>query len=88
MYERIDKKMNHEYTLPRESFVELMVYDILGKKVATIENDMKQAGKHHIEFDSSELQSGTYVYKLSTADFCDVKKMMVLKWERLRLRRR
>ncbi len=57
----------------------LKVYDILGKEVATLVNEEKQAGNYEVNFDAALLSSGTYFYRLSAENFSEVKKMILLK---------
>ena len=57
---------NISFTLPVASEVTLEVFDMLGQKVATLEKGKKQAGKHSISFDASNLSSGVYMYRLQT----------------------
>ena len=67
------------YTIPNESQVSLVVYDIMGKEVTSLVNGKQSAGKHTVQFDASSLASGTYFYKLSADHFNSVKKMILLK---------
>ncbi len=67
------------YQLAINSFVTLKVYDLTGKEVASLVNEVKDAGYYSVQFDAKNLSSGTYFYKLSTDKFSDVKKMVVLK---------
>jgi len=67
------------YTIPNESQVSLVVYDIMGNEVTSLVNGKQSAGKHTVQFDASSLASGTYFYKLSADDFNSVKKMVLLK---------
>jgi hypothetical protein len=57
----------------------LKVYDLAGKEVASLVNEVKDAGYYSVTFDAKNLSSGTYFYKLSTDKFSDVKKMVVHK---------
>ncbi len=57
----------------------LVVYDILGRKVKTLVNEVKAPGTYEIEFDASQFASGVYFYRLTSGDFVQTKKMMVLK---------
>ncbi|MEO8233644.1 MAG: T9SS type A sorting domain-containing protein, partial [Ignavibacteriota bacterium] len=57
----------------------LKVYDIMGKEVATLVNEYKQAGNYEIEFDGTALASGVYFYKLSVNNFVSIKKMILLR---------
>ena len=68
-----------EFQLPTESFVTLKVYNILGVEIATLVNEQKPAGVHKINFDASGLTSGLYIYKISTGNFDQTRKMMLLK---------
>ncbi len=70
------------YTLKKESFVSLKVYDTSGKVVQTLVNSYKQAGDHIVSFDASKLSnlsSGIYFYKLKTDNFEDTRKMTLIK---------
>ena len=67
------------YALPKAGNVALRVYDILGKKVATLVNDYKQTGRYTVKFDASKLSSGMYIYKLVSEKYSAVKKMILVK---------
>ncbi len=67
------------FDMPVQGNVELKVYDILGKEVASLVSGNLNAGTHHIPFDASSLASGIYIYKLTTGDFTDSKKMVLIK---------
>jgi len=68
-----------KFELPKQSYVKLTVFDILGREITTLVNSMKSAGTYIVDFDGSSLSSGIYYYRLETKDFTDVKKMMLLK---------
>ena len=59
--------------------VKLTVTDILGRQIAVLVNEYKPAGNYSVNFDATNIPSGVYFYKLETADFKAVKKMVVLK---------
>lgn len=67
------------FTIPYEGFVKLKVYDLLGREVAELANDIKPGGKHSIIFDASLLPSGVYFYKLSFGNYISVKKLSIIK---------
>lgn len=67
------------YALPKSGLVTLKVYDILGKEVATLVNEVKNVGNYSVDFNASSFTSGVYFYKLETNGFSDVKKMMLIK---------
>ena len=53
------------YELRIRNFVVLKVYDIEGKEVATLVNDIMPAGMHAVEFNAEGLSSGVYIYSLN-----------------------
>ena len=59
--------------------VELKVYDILGREVATLVNQEQNPGQYQVTFNAGNLASGTYFYRLRAGDFVRVKKMLLLK---------
>jgi hypothetical protein len=65
--------------------VQLKVYDILGREVATLVNEEKQAGYYEVSFDARNISngggyaSGVYFYRIITKDFIKTMKMMVIK---------
>lgn len=69
------------YKIKSAGFVNLKVFDLLGKQVATLVNGMQVAGSYTVDFNSSEfsLPSEIYFYKLQTEDFTDTKKMILVK---------
>lgn len=67
------------YELAQTTDVRLVVYDILGRRVATLVNEVQNAGLHTVNFDMSRYASGTYIYRLEAGDFVSVKKMMLIK---------
>lgn len=67
------------YSLAKDEFVKIKVYDILGKEVAVLVNKNQKAGKYSVDFDAASLSSGLYLYKIEAGDFTDVKKMTLVK---------
>ncbi|MEO1148637.1 MAG: BspA family leucine-rich repeat surface protein, partial [Cyanobacteria bacterium J06638_22] len=69
-----------KYALPGRSDVRLEVFDIIGRKVATLVNGEPQsAGRYEVRFDSSALASGMYLYRLETGNKILIRKMMLIK---------
>ena len=68
-----------KYQLPRMSYVTLQIYDILGRKVSTLVNEIKQAGYYSVAFDAASLSSGFYFYKITANTFTQTKQMMLIK---------
>ena len=67
------------FALPKAGDVSLVVYDILGRKVAELINGNLAAGYHTINFNASNYASGVYFYRLQAGNFVSVKKLMLLK---------
>ncbi len=59
--------------------VSLELYDVLGTKVATVVNQTEKPGKHTVVFNSSDLSSGIYFYKITTEKYSNIKKMILIK---------
>jgi hypothetical protein len=59
--------------------VRLIIYDILGREVAVLVNEQLRAGTYEVDFDGANYPSGAYFYKLTTADFSDSRRMMLIK---------
>lgn len=67
------------FDLPRESSVKLKIFDMLGREIAVILDEVKPAGRHNVEFHPGNLSSGIYLYRLDTGDRIFTKKMTLLK---------
>ncbi len=73
------------YTIPKNGFVQLKVYDILGKEVATLVNKEQSSGKHIVEFNAlsalggQTLTSGIYFYRMQSGNFVETKQFILLK---------
>lgn len=57
----------------------LKIYDVLGNEVATLVNEEKSPGKYKIQYDAVDLPSGVYFYQLTTEEFIQTKKMLLIK---------
>ncbi len=70
-----------EFSLKRESFVTLKVYDILGSEITTILNKVENAGVHDVRFFAGRLNltSGIYFYRLQAGSFSQTKKMTIIR---------
>lgn len=67
------------FDLPNTSNVNLVVYDVLGQEVVTLVDGVKSAGRHSVQFDGTNLNSGMYFYQLKTSDQIITKKMLLAK---------
>ncbi len=68
-----------DYQLPEYSKVELSVFDMLGRKVATLVDAQVQAGYHQVTFDAGSLASGMYLYRLAANGKVFTKKLTLIK---------
>ncbi len=67
------------YSVPADGFVNIVVYNVLGEKVANLVNTNVKAGIYDISFDATNIASGMYIYRMESGDFVSIKKMMILK---------
>jgi hypothetical protein len=68
-----------KYQMPENGFVTIKVYDMLGNEVATLVNEIQEAGNHSVEFDAATVSSGIYFYIMQAGNFTQTKKMTLLK---------
>ena len=68
-----------KFDIPKSSDITLKVFDITGRVVSTLVNKTMQAGSYEVTFDASLLPSGAYFYKLSSGNFSDVKRLILVK---------
>lgn len=67
------------FQVPNSSFVNLKVYDILGREIATLLNEEKATGSYELNWNAANLPSGVYFYKLNAENFVETKKMILIK---------
>ncbi|MBK7228838.1 MAG: T9SS type A sorting domain-containing protein [Ignavibacteriales bacterium] len=69
------------YQLPVSGNVTLKVFDVLGREVATLVDEYRDAGSYNLEFriENLELSSGIYFYQLKAGEFVETKKMLLIK---------
>lgn len=70
---------NIKFSIPRSSFVKLVVYDVMGREVSTVINQDMNSGNYNVDFDAAHLSSGVYFYKLVADGFTETKKMLLVK---------
>jgi hypothetical protein len=68
-----------EYALPNDAKVSIKIYDMLGREVSVLVNDVQKAGYYKLDWNGSSLASGSYFYRMVAGDFVAVKKMMLIK---------
>jgi hypothetical protein len=70
------------FTIPSSimnELVSLKVYDVLGNEIATLVNELKDAGYHQVQFDAQNISSGVYFYRLTAGNFTSIKKMILIR---------
>jgi len=68
-----------DFQVPLTGLVTIKVYDIRGSEVATLLNEEKGSGKYRVTFNAAGLASGLYFYRITSNNFSETKKMMLLK---------
>ena len=67
------------FAIPKDSYVKLVVYDMLGREVAKLADGEMSAGYHAVTWNASGVASGVYIYRFSAGNFVQVKRMLLLK---------
>jgi hypothetical protein len=67
------------YSIAVKGFVTIKIYDILGREVNTIVNELRDAGTYEVMLDASRFASGVYFYTINSGSFTDTKKMLLVK---------
>lgn len=70
---------NIKYEIPKDIFVTIKIYDLLGREIKTLVNEFKNAGSYIVSFNGSELASGIYFYRIQAGNFVQVKRMVLIK---------
>ena len=68
-----------EYTIPEDTHVKIVLYNILGKEIKILKNSEVKMGRYTLNINFSDLPSGVYIYKMETLKFKDSKKIIYLK---------
>ncbi|MGE5402814.1 MAG: T9SS type A sorting domain-containing protein, partial [Ignavibacteriales bacterium] len=67
------------FEIPVDSFVELNVYDLLGREVTTLVKGERPAGKYSVSFDGGDMASGIYIYRLKAGEYTINRKMTLIR---------
>ncbi|MFI5236405.1 MAG: T9SS type A sorting domain-containing protein [Ignavibacteriales bacterium] len=67
------------FSIPVGGFVSLDVFNSIGQKIATLLNEDKPAGTYQVDFSAANLSSGIYFYKISSGNFTETRKMILMK---------
>lgn len=70
---------NIRYDLPNDISVSVKIYDLLGREIKTLVDELKYAGSYIVSFNGSEFASGIYFYRIKAGDFIQVKRMILIK---------
>jgi beta-glucosidase len=70
---------NFTYQIGKAGFVSVKIYDLLGREVATLVNEFKQAGSYPATWNAASFGSGIYFYKMQSGSFTSTKKMILMK---------
>ena len=68
-----------KFAIPKESNVNLSIYNVLGELVSTIVNEEMKPGYYEYEFDASQFASGVYLYRIKAGEYVETKKMVLMK---------
>jgi hypothetical protein len=67
------------YSIPKAGIVTMKIFDVTGREVASLVNELMQPGAYTVDFNASAFASGVYFYRLEAQDFIDTKRMVLLK---------
>lgn len=70
---------NISFSIPVEGLVKLKVFDITGREVAVLVNELKTPGSYNVSFNGSTLSSGVYFYRIEAGSFVETKRMLLVK---------
>ncbi|MCH8033587.1 MAG: T9SS type A sorting domain-containing protein [Bacteroidetes bacterium] len=68
-----------KFGIPVKNNVVVKIYNSLGVEIATLVNEVREAGSYEIQFNANNLSSGIYYYKIESGNFVETKKMILLK---------
>ena len=67
------------YEVPQATYVKITVYEVLGREVATLVNELKQPGRYEAVFDGRNLASGVYLYRMQAGSFVQTRKLLMIR---------
>jgi len=68
-----------QYSIPSNQIVQLKIYDVLGKEITTLVNEVQSAGTYEVNFDGKSLTSGIYFYTIKADNYTETKSMIFMK---------
>ena len=69
-----------KYSIPTESKVKILIYDVTGKLILMPVNFVQSSGEYSFSFEGNNLASGIYFYRFEAGEYTNIKKMILLKW--------
>ena len=70
---------NFQFSIVNRQLAILKVYDVLGREVATLVNEVKQPGTYTVQWNASGVASGLYIYRLMSGGFVETRRMLLIK---------
>jgi len=70
---------NINFDIPKNTYVKVKIFDILGKEIETLVNEKLNPGTYEVTFNASQYPSGVYFYRLQAGDYNECKKMILIK---------
>jgi len=67
------------YQIPKQGIVTLKIYDITGKEIETLVNELQSPGTYEVNWNAGKYSSGVYFYKIESENFTDTKRMLLVK---------
>ena len=67
------------FAIPEAGIVNIKVFNTLGQEITTLVSDYRNAGSYEVDFNASNLTSGIYFYTITSNNFSETRKMMLLK---------
>ncbi len=67
------------FELPKDSYVTLTIFNVLGQKIATLIENKQRAGIHRVSWNATDFPAGTYLYRLETKEFTKTLNMLLIK---------
>lgn len=67
------------FAIPKQGLVSLKVFDILGREVKVLVNEIKASGTYSVDFNGGDLSSGVYFYRIEINEYSEIKRMVLLK---------
>ncbi len=68
-----------KYDLPEAAYVQIAIYDLVGREVSILKSEMQDAGYKSAQWDATNVASGMYFYQIKAGEFVQTRKMVVLK---------